>query len=119
MSINTAYFKKKLLAEKTRIEHDLEEVGRINPENKDDWETVAAPLNIDPAEEEERAEEITDFEDRSAIEFELEKKLNQITAALEHIDQGTYGICSVCTNAIEEDRLEANYSANTCKAHMG
>ena len=119
MTIDTAYFKKKLLEEKTRIEHDLAEVGRINPENKDDWEPVAAPLNIDPAEEEERAEEITDFEDRSAIEFELEKKLNQITAALEQIAQGTYGTCRVCNNPIEEARLEANYSADTCTAHMG
>lgn len=116
---NIAHFKKKLLEEKIRIEHDLGEVGRINPDNKNDWEPTAANLNIDPAEEEERAEEITDFEDRSAIEFELEKRVNELTAALERIEKDTYGICSICGGPIEEERLEANYSADTCKAHMG
>jgi RNA polymerase-binding transcription factor DksA len=117
MILNIEYFRKKLLEEKLRIERELADVGRINPDNKNDWEPTAANLNIDPAEEEERAGEITDFEERSAIEFELEKKFNAITAALEHIANGTYGICHVCKNPIEVDRLEANYSANTCKEH--
>lgn len=117
MALDIEHFRKKLLEEKTRIERELADVGRINPDNKNDWEPVAANLNIDPAEVEERAGEITDFEERSAIEFELEKKLNEITTALEHIEEGTYGICRVCKALIEKARLEANYSADTCKEH--
>lgn len=119
MAINIEHFKKKLLAEKASTERELGSVGRINPDNVSDWEPTAANLNIDPAEVEERASELTDFEDRSAIEFELETHLAAITAALGRIEAGTYGICRVCNNHIELDRLEANYSAETCKAHMG
>lgn len=119
MTLDTEHFKKKLLEEKVHIERELRDVGRINPDNKNDWEPIAAKSNIDPAEEEERAGEITDFEDRSAVEFELEKHLNEITAALERIQNDTYGICRVCKNPIEEARLKANYSAETCKTHMG
>lgn len=119
MTIDTTHFKKKLLEEKALIERELRSVGRINPDNTSDWEATAGNLNIDPAEIEERASEITDFEDRSAVEFELEKKLNEITMALEDIAKGTYGICRVCNKPIEADRLEANYSAETCRAHMG
>lgn len=119
MTPDIEYFRKKLLDEKARIRRELTDVGRINPDNKNDWEPVAANLNIDPAEEEERASELTDFEDRSAVEFELEKHLNEVTAALSRIENGTYGVCRVCKKPVETDRLEANYSAETCKAHIG
>ena len=97
--------------------YELSSVGRINPDNPKDWEPTAAKLNIGPAEIEERASEITDFEDRSAIEFSLEKRLAEVAAALLRIKKGTYGICRICKNPIEEERLEANYSADTCKEH--
>lgn len=119
MTLHMEHYKKKLIGEQTLVLRELASVGRINPENKEDWEPVAGERNIDPAEEEERAEEITDFEDRSAVEFALEKKLNEINVALARITESTYGLCRVCNNLIEEDRLEANYSADTCKAHMG
>ncbi|MDO8520658.1 MAG: hypothetical protein Q7S52_00920 [bacterium] len=116
---DTAHFKKKLLEEKALLESELATVGRINPDNPKDWEPTAAALNIDPAEEEERASEITDFEDRSSIEFSLEKRFTDVRAALERIQNETYGVCRVCKKPIEHERLEANYSADTCKAHKG
>jgi len=119
MTLSIEHFKKKLEEEKTLVEQELKSVGRINPDNADDWEPTAGNLNIDPAEEEERAGATTDFEDRSAVEFTLEKRFNEISAALERIAEDSYGICRVCKNPIEADRLEANYSADTCKAHMG
>ena len=42
----------------------------------------------------------------------------EIDAALEKMEKGTYGICEVCNKPIEEDRLEANPAAKTCKEHM-
>ena len=119
MTLDIEHFKKKLTEEKASTLRELGSVGRINTDNLNDWEPTAAALNIDPAEEEERASEIEDFEERSAIEFELEKHFNEITAALLRIENGTYGICSFCKGPIEVERLEANYSAETCKAHMG
>ena len=117
MTLDIEHFKKKLLEEKALLEKELGTVGRLNPDNPKDWEPTAAKLNIDPAEIEERASEITDFEDRSAIEFSLEQRLTAVTAALERIANGTYGICRICKQAIEHERLEANYSADTCKQH--
>lgn len=119
MTHDFAHFKKKLLEEKAALESELATVGRINPDNPKDWEPTAASLNIDPAEEEERASEITDFEDRSSIEFTLEQRLANVNTALERIANGTYGTCRVCKQAIEHERLEANYSADTCKEHKG
>ncbi len=101
------------------LTRELESVGRVNPENKNDWEAVAADGNIDKAEVEERASEITDFEDRSSVEFALEERSNKIKAALMRISDGTYGACAMCTSLIEEARLEANPAATTCKTHMG
>jgi RNA polymerase-binding transcription factor DksA len=119
MTSHIEHFKKKLEEEQALVKRELESVGHINPDNTSDWEPTSGNLNIDPAEEEERAGATTDFEDRSAVEFTLEKRFNEITAALERIAEGSYGICRVCNEPIEVERLEANYSADTCKAHMG
>jgi RNA polymerase-binding transcription factor DksA len=44
--------------------------------------------------------------------------LNTVVHALGKIEAGTYGVCEVSGMDIEEDRLEANPAARTCKAHM-
>ena len=119
MTINIEHFAKKLGEEKARLLEQLGQVGRINPDDKTDWEPVAADLNGSTAEIEERASEIADFEDRSAVEFELEERLKKIDAALLRIDDKTYGVCSVCSNPIESERLEVNPAAATCKEHRG
>jgi RNA polymerase-binding transcription factor DksA len=49
---------------------------------------------------------------------QLEPQLNEVREALERIDKGTFGICTVGGEAIEKERLEAIPSARTCKAHM-
>lgn len=118
METPIALLKEKLEKEKALLVQELQKVGRINPDNTADWEPVAADLNLETAEEEERAGEITSFEDRSAIEFELEKRWNEVTAALSTIEGGNYGHCTVCKAKIEDGRLMANPAATTCKAHM-
>lgn len=111
-------FKQKLEDEKVALIKQLQGLGRINPDNTSDWEPVAATLDINPSEAEERATEITSFADRSTIEYELEEKLKEVNGALEAIANNSYGLCVVCKSPIEEARLEANPSAMTCKAHM-
>ena len=111
--------KKKLLDEMTLLEKELRTVGRINPDNPEDWEAaVSEPVEESP-EMETRAAELTEFEETSAIEFELEERYNDIKRALLAIENDSYGNCSVCGNAIEDARLLANPAATTCKAHMG
>ena len=44
----------------------------------------------------------------------LADRINRLTAALERIDDGRYGICDVCGGAIEGPRLAALPEAVTC-----
>jgi RNA polymerase-binding transcription factor DksA len=118
MNSNISTLKNALEEELALLEKELHTVGRINPENPEDWEATAEPVT-ETAEMESVASEITDFEDRSAIEFELEERYNDIKRALKEIGEGTYGVCHTCNQPIEDDRLHANPAATTCKAHMG
>ena len=118
MDTHNADLRKKLEDELAILVTQLKEVGRINPDNPKDWEPTAAPQNISQAEIEERASEITSFENRSAVEFELEKRFQEVERALLAITEGSYGVCTVCKESIEEARLEVNPSASTCITHM-
>ena len=48
---------------------------------------------------------------------ELEGRRREVGKALESMDQGTYGTCTVCKKDIPFDRLEANPAGATCLAH--
>lgn len=112
------YFREKLETEKTLLESELLTVGRINPENPNDWQAVPAKMDTMNADENEVADTIEEFEGNTAILKQLEIRFNEVKNALGQIESGKYGICSICGKSIEEDRLEANPAATTCKAHM-
>jgi RNA polymerase-binding transcription factor DksA len=116
--INVEYFKEKLLSEKANLEKDLSTVGRINPDNPKDWEATPGDVNEHSADPNKLADNVEDYEARTATLKELEDSLKDVTDALEKIEKGTYGICEISGNQIEEDRLEANPSARTCKSHL-
>src|SRR5699024_48072 len=52
-----------------------------------------------------------------ALQEHVEKELEEINAALHAIDEGTYGICKVCSLDIPFERLMALPTADTCIAH--
>lgn len=112
------YFKEKLEEELALVEKELEEVGRKNPDNKADWEAEPASFDTDSADESEMADKMEEYEENSAVLKDLEERYNDIKDALKKIEAGKYGICEVCSNPIEEERLIANQAARTCKAHM-
>jgi DnaK suppressor protein len=116
--IDIKYFKDKLEEELLLIEKELNDVGRKNPDNKNDWEAEPAELNIDRADSDETADNIEEYEGNTALLKELEIRFNDIKDALAKIEKGTYGICEVGGEPIEEERLIANQSARTCKKHM-
>lgn len=111
-------FQEKLTTEKTLLEGELKTVGRRNPENLADWQPLPAKMDTSNADENEVADTIEEFEGNTAILKQLEIRYNEVRDALSRIESGTYGICSVCGKPIEEDRLDANPAAKTCKAHM-
>jgi RNA polymerase-binding transcription factor DksA len=116
--IDIKYFKDKLEEELLLVEKELEEVGRKNPDNKADWEAEPADMNIDSADPNETADNIEEYEGNTAVLKELEIRFNDIKDALAKIENGTYGVCEISGQPIEEDRLIANPAARTCKKHM-
>ncbi|MCU1312068.1 MAG: serine phosphatase [Candidatus Angelobacter sp.] len=51
-------------------------------------------------------------------EVQLRGLLEQVDAALDRINQGTYGICETCHDTIEQDRLERNPLIRYCLDHL-
>lgn len=115
--VDTQKYKILLEGEKGALETKLAELGRINPDNKNDWEAMPTEFNIDPADDTELGDKIEEMEEQNAVQNQLENRLVDIKRALEKIESGTYGICEVSGEEIEEARLDANPAARTSIAH--
>ena len=112
-----AKYKARLEEEKLKLETELASVGRRNPGNKKDWEatppdTGAEPDPVDSAEQKEG------YDDNATILNDLEIRYNEVLAALDRVEKGTYGVCTVSGEPIEQDRLDADPAAATCKTHL-
>jgi RNA polymerase-binding transcription factor DksA len=107
--------KKKLLAEQKRIKTVLEREdikdgpGEFPGEFKPKFDELGN-------EEGENASEVENFGNQLAVTEQLESQLKKIEWALARIENGTYGICAE-GDEIEEERLRALPSAETCIKH--
>jgi DnaK suppressor protein len=111
--------KQKLEEELALVEKELEHIGKKNLLNdKVDWQGKPADFDVDSADQSEVSDKIEEYEENTAVLKNLEIRYNRIKNALNKFDLGSYGICEVCAKPIEEDRLEANPAAPTCKTHM-
>jgi|GEM_PF-930080 RNA polymerase-binding transcription factor DksA len=114
-NIDTKKYKTLLEKEQKELEEDLATLGRINPDNEDDWEVVKEDLNVLDSDFNELADEFEEFEEDAAILNELEIRLRQVRHALEKIDgneqAGKYGICEVSGKQISKERLDINPAA--------
>lgn len=116
--MDTTKYKTLLETEAKTLTAEMEGLGVQNPEVAADWvertddlDTVSADLN-------DVADRTEEYDERRATLATLEGRLNDIKRALKKIEAGTYGICEVSGEEIEEDRLEVNPAARTCKEHM-
>jgi RNA polymerase-binding transcription factor DksA len=110
-------FKSRLTAEKAELEAELASVGQKNPDAKGSWEATTVGMEVDAADENEVADKLEEYEGNNSILGQLDNQLNEVKAALERIEQGTYGICEKCGEPIEKERLEANPSARVSIKH--
>lgn len=110
-------YKALLEAEKARLETALGSVGQRNPANPSDWQARPTETGTE-ADVIDEAQQLETNENNEAVLADLEIRYNEVVGALNRIEQGTYGICSVSSEPIEEDRLDADPAANTCKAHL-
>ena len=116
--MNTDRFKQKLEEEQQTIEAELATVGRPNPDKPGQWQATAGGFDAVAEEPEEQAQKFGEEENNEAIVAALQARLADITRALGKLTDGTYGVCEVSGEPIEEDRLEVNPAARTCKAHL-
>jgi RNA polymerase-binding protein DksA len=66
------------------------------------------------ADSKERAKQLEDSEVVDALGNEARKEIAKITAALQRIDSGNYGICGQCGAEIDRGRIEAHPYAKEC-----
>jgi RNA polymerase-binding transcription factor DksA len=112
------HFEQKLAKERQVVIGELKSVGvHTEAKDQDDWE--ATPMTeIDAADANTVADRISSYENNDALVRDLEIRLREIDHATKKMQEGTYGTCEVCGNEIEEERLEANPAARTCKTHI-
>ena len=111
-SIETEHFRAALVNERARIEHALATLRAEHSGSLGDEVEETSPTNDNNL-----AETATATLGRE-IDYTLgdnaEQVLSEIDAALNRIEDGTYGTCVNCGNEIPRERLEANPWASLC-----
>jgi len=115
--IDTAPYKQRLEKEKADLEAQLRDVAQPNPSRPGQWEAVQKEQGQE-ADPNDQANLLDDDQENRAVVDVLNSRHTEVVAALERINDGTYGTCSVCGNPIEEDRLDADPADATCKEHL-
>ena len=105
-TIDTEHFRKRLEDEKGRLEHALgflerdnagsiaDELGEVNDSSVDNHLGDTASATFDRELEEGLGEG-------------AQQQLDDVNAALQRVEDGTYGMCEVCGKPIGVERLEA------------
>jgi RNA polymerase-binding transcription factor DksA len=113
----TAPFKEKLEEEKVTLEEQLSTIGKPDPENPGSWQATQTDTTQE-ADVHGQADLLDQYQENRAILDVLNARYQEVTAALERMDAGTYGTCEVSGELIEKERLEADPAARTCIAHI-
>ncbi len=100
-SSSSKEIRQNLLAKKEELNQRLD---RINA-------NVRRPLDSDSKE---RAKELEDREVVDALGNEAREELQKISAALERLESGHFGVCISCGTAIDQNRLAAHPYAEQC-----
>lgn len=114
---NIEIFASKLAEQKQAVMNELKEIA-IHHTDTDDWEVRTDDIDQTDADENLRADDVEDADERVATLAELETRYHNIVRALNKIENGSYGICEVCNEQIEPERLDANPAARTCLTHL-
>ena len=103
---------------KNEVTAELKAIGIHNPNNPADWIAVPDGDALEQADVDLVADAVEEWDERASLVATLERHYNDIERALRKIENGTFGICEISGAPIEEDRLDANPTARTNKAHM-
>ncbi|MFA6304175.1 MAG: TraR/DksA C4-type zinc finger protein [Patescibacteria group bacterium] len=100
-----------LLARKNHLEEQLSSFAKADPHQKDNYNSDFPKYGD---KEDENAAEVAVFEGNLSLEETLEQSLEMINRSLKKIDEGTYGICEKCGQAILPERLKIMPTATKC-----
>lgn len=107
--------KEKLESEKSKLTKELESFAVQDKEQKHNWN--AQFPNKEKGDDEEEADDATEYAQLLSLEQNMEIKLKDVNIALEKIkngQKGKYGACESCGKIIEEKRLNACPEAKLC-----
>ena len=110
MSVDTNAARERLQAERARVAAEMQSL-------RDDLSHSIEDLADEDGNDSHLADSATETLDREieqSLEDNAEHLLGRIDAALARIDEGTYGRCERCGEAIGEERLEALPYATRC-----
>ncbi len=88
---------------KTRISKIEDDIQNPKDDLNKDWEDQAVAIRQNDT--------------RQLLAAEARQGIIYVNAALNHIDNGTYGECEVCGEPIQEQRLQAVPYATLCMEH--
>jgi len=108
-----ARFKERLMQEKKEIEQRIQLNYGLDEQMSDSIHEFALYDNH-PAD---IGTEMFEREKDLALYHLDRETLKEIDQAFQRMEEGTYGICTVCGKPIPEERLEALPQAQTCKEH--
>ena len=111
-------FKKRLEGELKLVEQELKSMGVEDVHAPGGWDATPGDVDESATEEDEIADRIEQQEENAEEIAALQTHWHNVKRALGKIEEGNYGLCEISGEEIEEDRLEVNPSARTCKAHM-
>jgi DnaK suppressor protein len=107
-----ATVREQLLAERERLQHDIYELteGELSVQPMDPF-SDAGGLKSEQADD---ADSVFEAERNRAVANNAQILLAQVQAALDRLDNGTYGKCVICGKDINPKRLEALPWATLC-----
>jgi RNA polymerase-binding protein DksA len=111
-SIDTGQFRDALLDERQRVDHALATLRDEHAGSLDDEVEEVAPTADNHLGE--TASATLGREIDYTLGDNAEQVISEIDAALERIEDGSYGTCSSCGEEIPRARLEANPWASLC-----
>jgi RNA polymerase-binding protein DksA len=112
MTIDTEHFRARLLKERERVQNAVTHLNNDHPGRLDaDGDETPGPYVDHIADV---ATETLDREMDYSLAENSEQVLREIDAALQRIEDGTYGKCGVCGKEIGVERLEAYPWASLC-----
>ena len=103
-----------LMAEGAALEEELAEMGKAT--GGGEW-SASSESEGEEADSADVADNIETLVTNVPLVADLKTRFKDVKDAVKKMKSGTYGLCEICGDEINLDRLEANAAARTCIAH--